>query len=136
LIFKHAKKCGARTFDGVKVNEIQFEPYQDKDYPEDPKIPNPGRALSATWSRKNGASGKITFDYIVDASGRAGVISTKYLKNRTVNEGLRNIANWTYWRGAKIYGVGTERETSPFFEALGGILCNPHEIRKRLIILV
>ena len=121
MIFKHAKKCGARTFDGVKVNEIQFQKYEDEDYPEDDNIPNPGRALSATWSHKDGSSGKITFDYIVDASGRTGLISTKYLKNRTINEGLKNIANWTYWRGAKTYGIGTEGESSPFFEALRGI---------------
>ena len=121
MIFKHAKKCGAHTYDGTKINQIEFEPYEDKDFLADLKIPNPGRAVSATWSRKDGSSGKICFDYVVDASGRAGVISTKYLKNRTVNEGLRNIAHWTYWKGAATYGVGTERETSPFFEALGGI---------------
>lgn len=121
MIFKHAKKSGARTYDGTKINQIEFEPYESKDTPADLKIPNPGRAVSATWSRKDGSSGKISFDYVVDASGRAGVISTKYLKNRTVNEGLRNIAHWTYWKGATTYGVGTVGETSPFFEALLGL---------------
>ena len=81
--------CGAQTYDGTKINEIDFVPNDDKDYPADPKIPNPGRAVSAAWSHKDGSSGKITFDYIVDASGRAGVISTKYLKKRMVNEGLK-----------------------------------------------
>jgi flavin-dependent dehydrogenase len=121
LFFKHAKMCGAQTYDGTKINEIEFVPNEDKDYPADPKIPNPGRAISAAWSRKDGSSGKITFDYIVDASGRAGVISTKYLKNRMVNEGLKNLANWAYWKGAGIYGGGSERDKSTFFEALSGI---------------
>jgi flavin-dependent dehydrogenase len=88
LFYNHAKMCGAQTYDGTKINEIEFVPNEDKDYPADPKIPDPGRAVSVAWSRKDGSSGKITFDYIVDASGRAGVISTKHLKNRMVNEGL------------------------------------------------
>ncbi|KAL8792397.1 MAG: hypothetical protein Q9195_005011 [Heterodermia aff. obscurata] len=119
LIFKHAAKCGARTYDGTKIDSIEFKPNDDEKFPVDANAPNPGRAVSANWSRKDGSSGKIGFDYVVDASGRAGVISTKYLKNRTVNEGLRNIAHWAYWKGAATYGEGTERATSPFFEALG-----------------
>lgn len=125
MIFKHARKSGARTFDGTKINQIEFEPYEAKDPLADSKIANPGRAVSASWSRKDGGSGKISFEYVIDASGRAGVISTKYLKNRTVNEGLRNIAHWTYWKGAATFGVGTEGERSPFFEALAGIYCWP-----------
>ena len=119
-MFRHAEKCGALTFDGTKVNELEFVPYEDQDFPADPKLGNNGRPVSATWSRKDGSSGKIDFDYIVDASGRAGLISTKYLKNRKLNEGLKNIANWAYWNGAAPYGKGTERQSSPFFEALQG----------------
>ena len=85
-MFRHAGKCGALVFDGTKVNELEFTPYEDKDFPKDPKVANTGRPVSGTWSRKD-------FDYIIDASGRAGLVSTKYLKNRTLNEGLKNIAN-------------------------------------------
>lgn len=121
-MFKHAAKVGAATFDGVKVNEIEFVPSGVPSVHEDSDAPNPGRPVSATWSRKeDGSSGKITFDYLVDASGRAGIVSTKYLKNRKNNKGLKNIANWAYWKGAGIYGVGTIREGQPFFEALTGI---------------
>lgn len=45
-------------------------------------------------------------------------MSTKYLKNRRFNEGLKNIANWTYWKGAKRFNVGQPNENSPFFETL------------------
>ncbi|KAK0508844.1 hypothetical protein JMJ35_009120 [Cladonia borealis] len=117
LMFRHAEKCGALVFDGTKVNELEFTPYEDKDFPTDPKVANTGRPVSATWSRKDGSSGKINFDYIIDASGCAGLISTKYLKNRTLNEGLKNIANWAYWKGAAPYSEGTPRQSSPFFEA-------------------
>ena len=87
---------------------------------EDADAPNPGRPVSAFWSRKDGSSGTIKFDYLVDASGRAGIVSTKYLKNRNPNKGLKNIANWGYWKGAKRYGIGTTREGYPYFEALTG----------------
>ena len=119
-MFKHAGKCGAETFDGVKVNSIEFVP---SDIKEDVAVgtPNPGRPVSASWTRKDdGTSGEIKFDYLVDASGRAGMVSTKYLKNRKTNQGLKNIANWGYWTGADMYGVGTKREGVPFFEALSG----------------
>ncbi|KAG8158163.1 hypothetical protein KVR01_011924 [Diaporthe batatas] len=82
------------------------------------RLANPGRPVSATWSRKDGTTGTISFDYIVDASGRNGIISTKYLKNRRLNEALKNIANWTYWKGAKRFSPGEKNENSPFFEAL------------------
>jgi len=48
----------------------------------------------------------------LDASGRAGLISTKYLENRRYNQGLKNVASWGYWKGASDYGVGTRRGPS------------------------
>lgn len=133
MIFRHAEKSGAKVFDGTKVNEITFEPYHNDGFNKKERLANPGRPVSASWSRKDGSSGAINFDFLVDASGRAGVISTKYLKNRTLNEGLKNIANWTYWKGAKQFAPGKENENSPFFEALKGTSL-PHVMSKRLAI--
>ena len=82
--------------------------------------PDPGRPVSASWSRKDGGSGRINFDYLVDASGRAGIVSTKYLKNRKTNQGLKNIANWGYWKGTADYAPDTPRQGQPLFEALSG----------------
>ena len=118
LIFRHAGKEGASIFDGTKVDDLEFVPYDDIEFTTAVKLANPGKPVAANWSRKDGSSGRIEFDYIVDASGRAGIISTKYLKNRKLNEGLKNIANWTYWKGAARYGEGSEKQNSPFFEAL------------------
>ena len=123
LMFKHAGKSGARVFDGVKVQGIQFEPLSAEDAAnEDGRdAPNPGRPVSATWARKeDGSSGTIAFDYLVDASGRAGIMSTKYLKNRSFNSDLKNVASWGYWSGAIKYGIATPQEGLPFFEALQG----------------
>jgi flavine halogenase len=121
LMFQHAGKCGAKIFDGVKVKAIEFTTSGGKDAPMNSDTRNPVRPVSATWSRKDGSSGEVKFDYLVDASGRAGIVSTKYLKNRSFNQDLKNVASWGYWKGAIQYGVGTPKEGQPFFEALQGL---------------
>ena len=124
-MFRHAGQCGAEIFDGVKVDSIEFVPWENQDMTVDSSLLNPGRPVSASWSRKDGTSGKIKFDYLVDASGRAGLVSTKYLKNRKNNQGLKNIANWGYWKGAEDYAPGTPRQGQPLFEALSGSFIPP-----------
>jgi flavine halogenase len=84
-------------------------------------VPSSGRPVSAAWVRKDGSSGEIKFDYVVDASGRAGIISNKYLKNRVFNKDLKNVASWGYFKGAIQYGIGTQQVGQPYFEALQGI---------------
>ena len=127
-MFQHAGKSGAKIFDGVKVNSIDFIPLGDANVGmgTETATANPGRPVSASWSGKDGSSGEIKFDYLVDASGRAGIVTTKYLKNRTFNQDLKNIANWGYWKGAISYGVGTPKEGQPFFEALQGSYGAPY----------
>jgi flavin-dependent dehydrogenase len=120
MLFRHAEKEGAKVFDATEVSSLSFEPYEHEGFTTEEHLANPGRPVSATWSRKDGSSGTIKFGHIIDASGRNGLISTKYLKNRRFNEGLKNIANWTYWKGAKPYKKGEKTESSPFFEALKG----------------
>ncbi|KAF4583089.1 FAD/NAD(P)-binding domain-containing protein [Ophiocordyceps camponoti-floridani] len=117
LLFRHARTCGAHAFDETKVDAIQFEANANRD-----EAGGPGRPVSATWSRKDGSTGSITFDYLVDASGRNGILSTKYLRNRTFNRGLKNVASWGYWKSDALYGKGTSWEGLPYFEALQGKL--------------
>jgi flavin-dependent dehydrogenase len=121
LMFRHAGEEGAQIFDGVKIKEIQFEETDVASIDE--KVVNPGRPVSATYARKDGSTGSIKFDYIVDASGRVGIMSTKYLKNRKFNQGLKNVASWGYWKNPGKYAAGTARDNQPFFEALTGMLC-------------
>ena len=120
LMFRHAEKCGAKIFDGVKVESIEFNGSSDIDVPEDSKVADLGRPVSATWKRKDGTTGSISFDYLVDGSGRAGVVSTKYMKNRKFNQGLKNVASWGYWKSTGQYAEGTSKQNEPFFEALTG----------------
>ena len=117
LIFRHAGKSGAQIFDQTKVESLEFASTEEV---WDNNLPNPGRPMSAKWSRKDGSSGVIQFDDIVDASGRVGLVTTKYLKNRKYNQGLKNIASWGYFEGTGFYGVGTNKEGQPYFEALSG----------------
>ncbi|KAK7736711.1 hypothetical protein SLS53_006921 [Cytospora paraplurivora] len=129
ILFRHAARSGAKTFDGTKVDAIHFEPYphdgfeavegEGESETEPTHLANPGRPISADWSCKDdGTKGTIKFDYLIDASGRNGILSTKYLKNRRFNEGLKNLANWTYWKGSKRFNPGRPNENSPFFETL------------------
>ncbi|KAJ5885888.1 hypothetical protein N7504_011724 [Penicillium tannophilum] len=116
ILFEHAGQSGAERFDGVKVNAIDFEPTGCQEDHGNGKL---GRPVSASWTRKDkSASGTIRFKYLVDASGRAGIISTKYMKNRKYNEGLKNIATWGYFESAGVYGKGTPAEGGPFFPRL------------------
>ncbi|TFK39897.1 putative halogenase [Crucibulum laeve] len=103
LLFRHASQCGVKVFDGVKITDIQF---------------SGERPIMAAWESQKGKSGDISFQYLVDASGRAGIMSTKYLKNRRFNKSLRNMALWGYWTGGQRYSPGTARDNAPWFEAL------------------
>jgi flavin-dependent dehydrogenase len=121
LLFKHAGESGAKVFDKTKVMSVEFQPHNKLgsgvvgDAAHDVGTP-----VSATWSQKeSGKSGSIRFQYLVDASGRAGLVSTKYLKSRKYNQGLKNIAIWGYWDSAETYGPGVG---DPFFEAIQGKL--------------
>ncbi|KAI1263637.1 hypothetical protein F5Y18DRAFT_438002 [Xylariaceae sp. FL1019] len=117
LLFKHAGDSGAKAFQNTKVTDVEFESAEGE-YASSDKVCNPGRPVAATWQSKDGSSGKVSFKYLVDATGRQGIVSTKYLKNRKFNDGLKNLAIWGYFKGNKLWSAGTERENQPFFEGL------------------
>ncbi|KAF3288769.1 hypothetical protein TWF970_005824 [Orbilia oligospora] len=123
LVFRYAGTCGARIFEETKVENIEFEPCSIQTVPgskEDSSgLFHARKPVSANWVRKiDGTSGSITFKYLIDASGRQGVLSTKYLKNRKFNENLKNVASWAYWKSDNVYAAGTPTEGAPYFEAL------------------
>ncbi|KAG2066157.1 FAD/NAD(P)-binding domain-containing protein [Suillus decipiens] len=107
LLLDHAASCGAKVFEQTSVKSLRFSTTE------------PSRPVAAEWLRSvDGEAGEISFDYLVDASGRVGLMSTKHLRNRHVNASLKNIALWGYWKGAGSYGVNTTREGAPWFETL------------------
>ena len=86
ILLDNAAELGVDVRQGVKVTEIGFDQ---------------GRPVSARWvaSGDRSVTGEIGFDLLVDASGRGGVMATKYLKNRRYQEAFKNIAVWSYWGG-------------------------------------
>ena len=115
----HARATGASVYEQTKVTSISFS---DTD---------PNKPISVTWTHTPPTSpviscqtitGSTTFTYLIDATGRAGIMSTRYLKNRNFTQSLKNIAVWGYWRNVGSYGVGTPRQGAPWFEALTGMI--------------
>ncbi|KAJ3757385.1 hypothetical protein EV360DRAFT_95249 [Lentinula raphanica] len=110
LLLNHAQDCGAKVFEETKATSITFDE-KDKERP-----------IAVSWARTP-VTGSITFTHLIDASGRAGLLSTKYLRNRHFNASLKNIAVWGYWHAHSttcfgMYGKGTSRQGAPWFEAL------------------
>ncbi|KXG50018.1 Tryptophan halogenase [Penicillium griseofulvum] len=118
ILFRHATKSGAKTFENVSLKSVNFESYENDMFTSQHKLANPGRPVSAEWKTKDGCSGTISFDYLVDATGRVGILSTKYLKNRKFNESFRNIAMWGYFKGNIPPSPGTDRENQPISEGM------------------
>ncbi|KAJ2923819.1 hypothetical protein H1R20_g13276, partial [Candolleomyces eurysporus] len=111
LLLRHSAECGATVLEEHKVTEVLFR--------DEAGSQGGRRPYAVAYVRPSGETGQITFDYLVDASGRNGIMSTKYLKNRKMNSSLKNIACWGYWKGGYgMYMPGTRRENAPWFEAL------------------
>lgn len=109
ILFRHAEESGAKVFEQRKVTSLEFAVPEFK-----------SRPTSAVYKNPDGTIGEISFDFLVDASGRNGIMSTRYLKNRQMNASLKNIACWGYWTGCETYMPGTSRHNAPWFEALTG----------------
>ncbi|MBG0560215.1 NAD(P)/FAD-dependent oxidoreductase [Actinoplanes aureus] len=85
ILLDHAREEGVEVHEGHRVTEVRF----DGD-----------RAVAAQWKNADGETGEIEFDYLIDASGRAGLLAQKYFKNRRMHDVFRNIGVWSYWKGA------------------------------------
>jgi flavin-dependent dehydrogenase len=95
LLLDHARSLGVHVHEGVAVRELEFAGE---------------RPVAARWSptKDPEAGGRISFDFLIDASGRGGVLSTRYLKSRRFHDVFRNVAAWAYWTGAKRLDKGPE----------------------------
>ncbi|KAF9460768.1 hypothetical protein BDZ94DRAFT_1169211 [Collybia nuda] len=136
LLMNHARASGASVYELTKVQSVSFsatDPTRPVSvdwthiYPPSPLSPpaSPTTIKDSfdTDNHRNSnvpasITGTTTFAYLIDASGRAGIMSTKYLKNRHFNMSLKNVAVWGYWSDVGRYGIGTSREGAPWFEAL------------------
>ncbi|KAF8639517.1 hypothetical protein AX17_001422 [Amanita inopinata Kibby_2008] len=134
LLLNHARSCGASVYEHTKVETIEFSPteptkpisvsWTHTPVPAQPSPPStPSHSPSPSCSQlsddtSTAITGTTNFNYLIDATGRTGIISTRYLKNRHFNASLKNVAIWGYWTNVETYGIGTTREGAPWFEAL------------------
>lgn len=88
ILLQYAAEVGARVYEETSVSAVDF----DGDRP-----------VRARWQQADGASGEITFEHLVDASGLSGVLATKVLHNRRFQPAFANVAVGTYWRGHAPY---------------------------------
>jgi flavin-dependent dehydrogenase len=87
VLLGHAASQGVAVHQGIEVTRLHFEG---------------DRPRRATWVRKDGgAGGDIDFDFLIDASGRAGLMATRYLRGRRFNESFQNVGVWGYWEGTR-----------------------------------
>jgi flavin-dependent dehydrogenase len=91
LLLDHAAAEGVEVLEGTTAKEIRFEN---------------GRPRSALLAGREGGTLEVAFDFIVDASGRTGLLASRYFGTRRFHEVFRNVAVWGYWRGAKRLPVG------------------------------
>lgn len=113
ILLEHAASLGAKVYENTKVVSLEFD--------ENDKPVSATYTYRSPFDTEHAVVGTIAFKYLVDATGRAGLMSTKYLKNRNFTESLKNIAMWGYWEGTGTYGEGTTRAGAPWFEALTGM---------------
>ena len=85
LLLEHARSQGVSAHEGIEVTGLHFDGE---------------RPRRASWRERGGEgrSGEIAFDYLVDASGRAGLMATRYLRNRRFNKAFQSVAAWGYWK--------------------------------------
>lgn len=89
ILLRNATKQGAEVIEGVLVRSIEF----DGDRPIAAQV---GRVkdLADTW--------RVKFRYLVDATGRSGLLAQQHFQIRRPHDTFQNIAIWGYWTDAKL----------------------------------
>ncbi|MEV0730516.1 NAD(P)/FAD-dependent oxidoreductase [Polymorphospora sp. NPDC050346] len=87
VLLDNAAESGAEVVQRAHVKRVLFD---DE------------RVVGVEWQPAGGEPRVETADYVVDASGRAGLISAQHHKNRRPHEIFRNVAIWGYWENAEL----------------------------------
>lgn len=86
LLLDHSASQGVDVREGLEVTEIEFVGE---------------RPCAVHFVDSEGREGRGSFEILVDASGRQGLMATRYLRNRQFHEAFRNVAVWGYWKNAR-----------------------------------
>jgi flavin-dependent dehydrogenase len=89
VLLKNAAAQGARVIENASVKRVLFEEE---------------RPVAAEWVSGDAPDELRTtrFDFVIDASGRAGVLTAQHFANRTRHDVFRNVAIWGYWDGDRL----------------------------------
>ena len=87
LLLRHAAACGATVLERTFVRDIEFG--QD------------GRPVQAVYVMADGSEQRIAFKFLIDASGRYGLLANHLLKSRVFHQAFDNVAIWRYWHGGR-----------------------------------
>ncbi|MAT40790.1 MAG: FAD-binding protein [Anaerolineaceae bacterium] len=97
MLINHAAEQGAFVFQETEVRSLEFDGE---------------RPVRASWIRKsnNGTplQGTIEFDFMIDASGRNGLMANHYLNNRKYHQVFQNVGVWGYWKNTDRLATGRE----------------------------
>ncbi len=116
MMLEHARSQGVRVFEGVEVRGVTFDG---------------NRPVSASWQVKlsengdRGRQGETSFRYLIDASGRNGVLANHYLHNRRYHKIFQNIAIWGYWKDVQRMSDGREGDIAVGSIPYGWLWCIP-----------
>lgn len=88
MLLDHAEEEGVQVFQKTEVRELTFDPNE------------PARPVAAVVAPRDNraATTTITFNHVIDASGRNGIMASKYLRNRYYHDVFKNIGVWGYWK--------------------------------------
>ena len=86
VLLKHAASQGAEVVEGARARKVLFED---------------GRAVGVEWDRQ-GTTLTEHADHVIDASGRAGLLSAKHFHDRVPHDVFRNVAVWGYYQGGSL----------------------------------
>lgn len=86
VLLRHAASQGVEVVEGAQAREVLFEN---------------GRAAGVAWTHE-GREHTTRADHVIDATGRAGLLSVRHLDNRTPHDVFRNVAVWGYYQGGAL----------------------------------
>ncbi len=91
LLLEHAQCLGVKVLQGVEVQKLHFDEQDER------------RPVAATLAEvgESGNKWDMSFDFLIDASGRTGLMASRYLRNRHYHEAFKNVAVWGYWKNTK-----------------------------------
>lgn len=88
LLLDHARESGVRVSTGVAARAVRFEG---------------DRPAAVECAPREGEPYVIDdFDFLIDATGRYGLLSNRHFGDRESLANLRNVAIWGYWENAQL----------------------------------